>query len=151
MLKSFLKKLSRQSTETIPEDDCRLALSILMVRVARSDRDYSENEKNFIEKIIVSRYGITTLEAQELRQRAEIIESEASDSVQFTRILKDKIAFSERKVLLESLWRIVLADGRRDYEEDGFMRLITRLLGVSDKDSALVRQHVSNKINSNQS
>ena len=33
----------------------------------------------------------------------------------------------------------MLADGQRTDEENGFMRLISKLLGVSDIDSALAR------------
>jgi len=49
------------------------------------------------------------------------------------------VPYEERGTLIEDLWRLVLADDHRDHEEDGAMRLITNLLGVSDKDSALAR------------
>ena len=38
-----------------------------------------------------------------------------------------------------------MADGKRTYEEDGFMRLFCNLLGLSDKDNALARQFISKK------
>ena len=38
----------------------------------------------------------------------------------------------------------LLADGVRDHEEDGFMRLAVNLLGVSDQDSAKARQTAQN-------
>jgi uncharacterized tellurite resistance protein B-like protein len=43
---------------------------------------------------------------------------------------------------LQDLWRVVLADEARDFEEDGFMRLASNLLGMADRDSARARQAV---------
>jgi uncharacterized tellurite resistance protein B-like protein len=38
---------------------------------------------------------------------------------------------------------VVLAVGQREAEEDALLRLVSNLLGISDRDSALARQRVS--------
>jgi uncharacterized tellurite resistance protein B-like protein len=38
---------------------------------------------------------------------------------------------------------VVLADGAREDEEDALLRLVSSLLGINDRDSALARQRVS--------
>jgi uncharacterized tellurite resistance protein B-like protein len=73
-------------------------------------------------------------------QDAERAEALAPDTVRFTRSLKDAVPYEERVALIEALWRIVLADGIRDPNEDALMRQIAPLLGVADRDSALARQ-----------
>jgi uncharacterized tellurite resistance protein B-like protein len=50
------------------------------------------------------------------------------------------VPFEDRAAVVEALWAVVLADGRRDHEEDGFLRMTARLLGINDRDSALARQ-----------
>jgi uncharacterized tellurite resistance protein B-like protein len=45
--------------------------------------------------------------------------------------------------ILQALWAVALADGNRDADEDALIRLVTRLLGISDKDSAIARQRVA--------
>ena len=76
---------------------------------------------------------------------SKALESEAPDTVRFTRAIKDAVPYEDRETVIEALWDIVLADGARDYEEDALMRLIAPMLGVNDRDSALARQRVEKK------
>jgi uncharacterized tellurite resistance protein B-like protein len=46
----------------------------------------------------------------------------------------------DRAGLVEAMWSVVLVDETRDVAEDQMMRLVSNLLGLSDKDSALARQ-----------
>jgi uncharacterized tellurite resistance protein B-like protein len=63
--------------------------------------------------------------------------------VRFTRAIKDAVAYEDRLAVIEALWTVVLADGQRAQEEDALLRLVSNLLGVSDRDSALARQRVA--------
>ena len=94
------------------------------------------------DELLAHRYRLTPEQAAALRREAEEIESSASDSVRFTRELKNAVPLEERVCLVEALWDVALADDRRDYTEDGYLRLVCRLLGVNDRDSALARQRV---------
>ena len=44
--------------------------------------------------------------------------------------------------MIEALWSVVLADGRRAKEEDALLRLVAGLLGVEDRDSNMARKRV---------
>ena len=146
MFKSFIEKYSKPEPQPLTVEDFKLALTVLLVRVAKADRHYSEEEKLHIDELISGCCQISLEEANELRLEAEEIEAQTHDSVQFTRIIKKKIPFEQRDEILEVLWEIVLSDGTRDYGEDGFLRLIANLLGVSDRDSALARQRVMDRM-----
>ena len=78
-----------------------------------------------------------------MRQDAETLESEAPDTIRFTRAIKDAVAYEDRLDVIEGLWQVVLADGTREAEEDTLLRLVSSLLGINDRDSALARQRVS--------
>lgn len=122
--------------------DAEVALAALLVRLARADNRYSDEERSRIEMILARRRGLTRTEAAESRAAAEMIEAEAPDTVRFTRIIKERIALDEREEVLAALWETVYADGRRGAEEESLIRLISGLLGISDRDSALVRRRV---------
>ena len=126
----------------MPEADARVSLAALLVRVARSDDDYARSEKDQIDRVLVTRYGLTPFEATALRAEAEALEADAPDTVRFTRAIKDGVPYEDRLGVIEALWSVVLADGRRDHEEDALLRLVSNLLGVNDRDSALARQRV---------
>ena len=142
MFADLLRRLAAPEPERLPEPDARLALAALLVRVARSDGDYAAVERDRIDRILARRHAISPFEAARLRGEAEGLEADAPDTVRFTRAIKDGVALEDRTAVLEAMWAVVLADGDRDHEEDGLMRLVANLLGVADRDSALARQRV---------
>ncbi|SFE55866.1 tellurite resistance TerB family protein [Roseivivax sediminis] len=142
MFADLINRLTAPAPATLPDDDARLALTALLVRIARSDGDYDSDERARIDRIAATRYGLPPEEATALRGEAEALESEAPDTVRFTRAIKDAVAYEDRMGVIEALWSVVLADGVRDPEEDSLLRLVSNLLGISDRDSALARQRV---------
>jgi uncharacterized tellurite resistance protein B-like protein len=142
MFADLLRRLTTTHEPIAPLDQ-RIALAALLVRVARSDGDFGDAEADRIDKILSRRYGLNPFEAVKLRADAETLEAEAPDTVRFTRAIKDAVPYEDREAVIEALWSVALADGSRDYEEDAFLRLVTSLLGVSDKDSGIARQRAA--------
>ncbi|WP_460274669.1 tellurite resistance TerB family protein [Celeribacter sp. ULVN23_4] len=142
MFGDFLKTLLQPQPVQLPDADARLALAALLVRVARADGRYDPEEAARIEKVLTQRYQLSPFEAAKLRGEAELLEAEAPDTVRFTRAIKDAVPFEDRIGVLEGLWSVVLADGQRDQGEDALLRLVSNLLGINDRDSALARQRV---------
>jgi len=142
MFADFLKKLTAPEPEQLPDSDARLALTALLVRVARSDGSYDLTERQRIARIAETRYGLSPDDATALRSDAEELEPQAPDTVRFTRAIKDAVAYEDRIAVIEALWQVVLADGRREAEEDSLLRLVANLLGITDRDSAMARQRV---------
>lgn len=143
MFQDLLNRLIQPEPAPIADADARLALTALLVRVARSDNHYSSDEKALIDQITQDRYGLAPSEVTALRTEAEAMEGAAPDTVRFTRAIKDAVAYEDRLAVIEALWKVVLADGKRAKEEDALLRLVTNLLGISDPDSARARQRVS--------
>lgn len=140
MFDRLLSLLARPDTRPLDPQDARRALAALMVRLARADGDYAPPEKARIDRVLAEHFGLPAGAAATLRREAEALETEAPDTVRFTRAIKDHVPLDARAGILEALWSVVLADGRRDAEEDAQMRLLASLLGVNDRDSALARQ-----------
>jgi len=139
---SLLKTLLAPTPQRLDATDARLALSALMVRIARADNAYEAAEAKAISRILMARYSLDKAAADDLRQQAEALEAEAPDTVRFTRAIKDAVDYEQRSAVVSALWQVVLADGRRDDSENSLMRLVVNLLGISDVDSALARQKV---------
>ncbi|WP_421704758.1 TerB family tellurite resistance protein [Aliiroseovarius sp.] len=140
MFQQLLNRLMGDTPEPLPDHDARLALTALLVRLARSDGDYARVEVAQIERIIATRYGLDGDAVTELRHDAELFEESAPDTVRFTRAIKDAVPYEERAAVVQAAWSVVLADGTRADEEDSLMRMVANLLGVNDRDSALARQ-----------
>lgn len=140
MFHALLLRLMAPAPPRLPEADEKLALAALLVRLARSDGHYSAPEVARIDRVLAQRHGLDPAEAAALRQSAEVLEAEAPDTVRFTRALKDAVPFEQRADLVQAMWSVALADEARDDHEDQLMRLVSNLLGLSDRDSALARQ-----------
>ena len=143
MFGDFIRRLTAADPAPLPEADARLAMTALLVRIARSDHNYSDAEIVQIDRITTQRYGLSEQDARQLRQQAESLEAEAPDTVRFTRAIKDAVDYDDRRAVIESLWQVALADGSRADEENALMRLAANLLGVSDRDSAIARQRAA--------
>ena len=145
MLKNILKIFADDNVSQLEPDDARLAITALMIRVARSDDDYSKAELNNIISLISARFKLSNTEANELIKEAELVEEQAPDTVRFTKSIKSAIDFDDRIAIIEDLWSVVLTDSFRDTNEDALIRTVVSLLGVSDKDSAFARQRAIKK------
>ncbi len=146
MFASILKKLTEPAPDPLNDQDARLALTALLVRLARTDGDYAPEEKDRIDRITAARYGLSPFEATDLRSRAEAFEAEAPDTVVFTEAIKQAVDYDNRLGVVEALWQVALADGQRDADEDTLLRLVSKFLGVSDMDSARARQRVAESL-----
>lgn len=142
MFADFLKRLTAPAPAPLEDSDARLALSALLVRVARADNDYSPAERSRIRSIISERYGLNEADCDGLLVDAEVLEAEAPDTVRFTRAIKNAVAYDDRLAVVEALWKVVLADGARAKEEDALLRMVANLLGITDMDSAQARKRL---------
>ncbi len=144
MFRDLLSRLFNEDPLPRPlaSPDAEVAIAALLVRVARSDDHYRQVERQRIDQILARRRGLSLEEAAERRAAAEMIEAEAPDTVRFTRQVKDRIALEDRTGVIGAMWETAYADSRRGADEETLIRLVAGLLGVPDKDSAMIRQKV---------
>jgi uncharacterized tellurite resistance protein B-like protein len=142
MISRLLSALTRPAPTRLSSEDERLALAALLVRVARADNVYGEDEIARIDRVLCERYAMSPFEVTGLRALAEALERDAPDTVRFTRALKDTVPHEERLALLSAMWSVALSDGDRGAEEDALIRMVSNLLGISDLESALARKQV---------
>lgn len=144
MFRNLLTRLftDNPSPARLATQDAEVAIAALMVRLARADDRYTRAEQERIDHVLARRRGLDMQEAAERRAAAEMIEAEAPDTVRFTRNIKDRIALEDRIGVISALWEISYADSKRTADEESLVRLVSGLLGVTDRDSALARQRV---------
>ncbi len=145
MFADLFRRLTETAPERLPDEDARLALTALLVRIARADGDYSAQERQRIDRVVATRFGLEAEAAAALRADGEAAEAEAPDTIRFTRAIKDAVPLDDRIAVIEALWDVVLADGHRDEEENSLLRMIAPLLGVNDRESNLARRRVEER------
>lgn len=142
MFMDLINRLMGDAPQTLPPADADLAIAALLVRVARADDHYNDAERAHIDRVLACREGLTPEAAAARRLEAEQLEVEATDTVRFTRQIKDRIALEDRCAVLAAMWEIAYADNARSADEDSLIRLVAGLLGIPDQRSAQIRRQV---------
>lgn len=143
MFGDLLKRLTAPTPAPLRDDDARIALGALLVRLARADGHFDATEAAQIKAILQQRYGLS--DASALLADCQALEAEAPDTVRFTRAIKDAVPYEDRLGVIEAMWTVVLSDGVRDPQENSLMRMVAPLLGVEDQDSNAARIRIENR------
>lgn len=146
MLKKLFQAFRPSETPNLPDPDAELALGALLVRVAKSDRDYQVEEISLIDRILARLYQHNAIEAAKVRATCEKLHSAAPETDTFGRLIRETTGLDERLAALDALWEVVLADGK---QQEGELKIVEEsriAMGLSVKDSQDARERALNKM-----
>jgi uncharacterized tellurite resistance protein B-like protein len=133
---------SDERPEANPGDERRAVTAALLVQAALMDGKFDSSEREVIETILTSEFGLKLDDVSVLIADAEVVVHQSSQLFSFTRTASSHLDHDERVSLIEMLWRVVYADGVVHDYESNLMRRIAGLLHVTDRESAYARQRV---------
>ena len=127
MIFKFLNK-SKEKPDTSAE---AVNIACLLVHAAKIDENYTSDEKEIIKKTVKKLYpNLDNL--NDVITQAEQKENDSNHIQEFTKDVKS--LSTENKILIvETLWRIILSDGKSDIYENNLMRRLAGLLYLDDK------------------
>jgi len=123
------------------DNDYRLVA--LLVHAAAIDGDMSQSERDKLHSIVKRRFALDDALADELIDKATAAEHESVDLYHFTSLLNRVLDEEGRAKVVEMMWEIVYADGRRDELEDNLLWRAADLLGVSPRERIELRQRIA--------
>jgi uncharacterized tellurite resistance protein B-like protein len=125
------------------DNDYRLAAVALLVHAAAIDGDMSQRERDKLHAVVKRRFDLDDPSADELIDKATQAEHEAVDLYHFTSLLNRTLDEQGRARVIEMMWEIVYADGRRDELEDNLLWRAADLLGVSQRQRIELRERIA--------
>jgi uncharacterized tellurite resistance protein B-like protein len=125
------------------DDDYRLAAAALLVHAAAIDGEMSQPERDKLRAVLRQRFDLDDAAAGELIEKATAAEHEAVDLYHFTHLLNRTLNEPGRAKVIEMMWEIIYADGKRDELEDNLMWRAADLLGVSPRERIELRQRIA--------
>ncbi len=128
------------------DDDYRLAAVALLVHAATIDGDMSRTERDKLHAIVKRRFGLDDAATDELIDKATLAEHESVDLYHFTSLLNRTLDEEGRARIIELMWQIVYADGRRDELEDNLLWRAADLLGVSPRERIELRRRIAAEV-----
>ena len=114
MWDGLLARLTGKATEPkpLPEPDEQLALGALLVRVAKSDREYHVAEIAEIDSILSKSFNINAVDAAKMRATCEKLEAQAPGTPDFALIIREHVDYAHRLEVVNAPWDVLLSDGR---------------------------------------
>ena len=118
-------------------------IACLLIHAAKIDENYTSEEREIIKKTVKKLYpdldnldGIVT--------QAEQKEKDSNHIQEFTRDVKS-LSTENKVIIVETLWKIILSDGKSDIYENNLMRRLAGLLYLDDRIMGETKNKVLNK------
>ena len=106
-------------------------IACLLIHAAKIDENYTSEERGIIKKTVKKLYpDLDNLDG--IISKAEQKENDSNHIQEFTRDVKS-LSTENKIIIVETLWRIILSDGKSDIYEDNLMRRLAGLLYLDDK------------------
>lgn len=145
LLKKFFQAFRPSEPPALPDPDAELALGALLVRVAKSDREYQLEEISLIDRILARLYQHNAIEAAKVRATCEKLHAAAPETDTFGRLIRETTGLEERLAALDALWEVVLADGNEHEGEVTIIEDARKAMGLSYADSEKARARAMKK------
>ena len=125
------------------ENDYRLAAAALLVHAAAIDGEVSPSEGEKLRAVLKKNFTLDDAATAELIEKATAVERESVDLYHFTHQLNRSLNEAGRARIIEMMWEIVYADGKRDELEDNLVWRAADLLGISPRERIELRRQIS--------
>jgi len=115
----------------------------LLIHAAKIDENYTEKEKKLIKNFVTilleeNQEVINEDKITNLIEKAEKYENDSNQILEFTKEVK-KVDLKFKKLVIKTLWEIVLSDNKSGIYESNLMRRICGLLYFPDKLSGEIK------------
>ena len=106
-------------------------ITALLIHAAKIDENYTSEEREIIKKTVKKLYpDLNNLD--KVVTQAEQKENDSNHIQEFTKDVKS-MSTENKIIIVETLWRIILSDGKSDIYENNLMRRLAGLLYLDDK------------------
>ena len=106
-------------------------IACLLIHAAKIDENYTSEEREIIKKTVKKLYpDLNNLD--KVVTQAEQKENDSNHIQEFTKDVKS-LSTENKITIVETLWRIILSDGKSDIYENNLMRRLAGLLYLDDK------------------
>ena len=117
-----------------PEHDLQIAAAVLLLEMEHADHEHSPEERAEIAAQLKAYFDLNGDECTTLIDAAEKRAGDAVSLHRFLQVLNQHLDLSQKRRVVEMLWRVAYADENLDAEEEGLLRHIADLLGLPHRE-----------------
>lgn len=125
------KELTAEAAPDSPSP--RIAVCVLMLEVARADKEFSGEEREHIVATLCQRFSLSEEDAEELLLASRDTRDASYDLWKFTHQVNEAYTPTEKIRIIEEIWRVIYADGTLNAHEDYLVHKLAKLLNLNHK------------------
>ncbi len=144
----FSKKQSDQESNKVEtykdlEDfDVIEAVAVMLLRAANIDGNKDEKEILLIKKLLNEQFNLDLNEVNLLIATSSEKEEASADLYKWSKIINDNYSKEKKNIVFSLMCEIVNADGVIDPFESNFIRRLSGLLYISDKEAGIIKKKI---------
>ena len=144
----FSKKQSDQESNKVEtykdlEDfDVIEAVAVMLLRAANIDGNKDEKEILLIKKLLNEQFNLDLNEVNLLIAASSEKEEASVDLYKWSKIINDNYSKEKKNIVFSLMCKIVNADGVIDPFESNFIRRLSGLLYISDKEAGIIKKKI---------
>tara|TARA_B100000941_G_scaffold194063_1_gene140520 strand:- start:293 stop:703 length:411 start_codon:yes stop_codon:yes gene_type:complete len=119
-------------------------VAALLIHAAKIDENFSKNEEIIIKKALLQ-VGASDQNLEEIFIEGKKIEENSNQILEFTKEVKN-MEESNKKKIIEALWRIIYSNDEADMYETSLMRRLGGLLYIDNKLMGDIKEKIKNEI-----
>lgn len=116
-------------------DKLQVAICALMLEMAHADGHFDAQEEELLRRHVQRHFELPEAELEALLKAARQARRESVDQFLFAREINAACSPQEKLQIMETLWRIVYADGELDKYEDALARELATLLRLDPRQA----------------
>ena len=147
-MKKFIEKLFKKKSSENKNEDLTSsslieeAVAVLLLRAANIDGKKDAKEIDAIKKLIIKQFNYDEQKTNALIDSASDKEESSTDLFEWSKIINDHYDLDSKKIVFSMMCEIICADGLIDPFESNFIRRLSGLLYISDKEAGIIKKQV---------
>jgi uncharacterized tellurite resistance protein B-like protein len=117
-----------------PGERIQVATCVLLLEMAHADETLHALEKNLVGDLLRRRFDLPQQDVDELMALADRERRQSHDLFQFAKEINAHFSREEKLEIMDTLWRIIYADGVLDKYEDALIRQLATLLRLTHRE-----------------
>ena len=137
------KESNKSETYKDLEDyDVIEAVAVMLLRAANIDGHKDEKEILLIKKLLNEQFNLNPSEVELLISSSSEREEESADLYKWSKIINDNYSKEKKNIVFGLMCEIVNADDVIDPFESNFIRRLSGLLYISDKEAGMIKKKI---------
>ena len=147
--KNLFKKSKSNQTESGNKEIADLgdkkiieAVTVMLLRASSIDGSKDKKEIILIKRLLSEQFALSNDEIELLVIDCSKKEQESTDLYKWSKIINDNYSKEKKNIVFGMMCEIINADGVVDPFESNFIRRLSGLLYISDKDAGIIKKKI---------